>query len=124
LSRRTTLWLAVIVAAALFVTVIPTAWATPSESPLNQTVPTIPTPSPGDGGSVPPPPPPIPYGGYLYYYVFGYGGTPNNFYPGYWTGNYWYPHTYNFYYPGGMYTPAYPIHQGYQGNQGYYGIFW
>lgn len=126
LRGRTTVWLALMVAAMVFVTVIPNAWATPSEGPLNQTVPTIPTPSPGGGGggSVPPPPPPIPYGGHLYYYVLGYGGMPSNFYPGYTTGGYQYPHGYNYYYPGGLYWPAYPPYQGYQGYQGYYGTFW
>lgn len=121
-----TVWLALLLAAAIFVTVIPTAWATPDESPFNQTVPTIPpapappAPSPGGGGDgiMPPAWPPIPHGGYLYYYVVGYGGIPSNYYPGYTNGGYWYPHTQNFYYPGGMYTPAPPAYSG------YYGVFW
>ena len=129
LSRpgRSSVWAALLLAAAIFVTAIPTAWATPSEAPLDQTVPTIPpapappAPSPGDGGDniMPPAMPPIPYGGYLYYYVVGYGGYPSNYYPGYTAGGYWYPRTQNFYYPGGLYTPAPPAYPGY-----YYGMFW
>ena len=90
--RRAMLLLCAFVGTMVFLTVIPTAWATPGEAPLNQTV----------------PPGPAPYGGFLYYYYYGYGGAPNSYYPGYTTG-------YNApccspdnSYPGGYYWPNYP----------------
>jgi hypothetical protein len=124
---RTTVWLAVIVAVAMFVTAIPNAWATPNEGPLNQTVPPIP-PGPGQpGGGNPQLPPmaapaPMPYGGFLYYYAYGYGGTPSNYFPGYTPGYYQNPYSYNYQYPSGYWWLAYPVYQGY--NYPYGGTYW
>jgi hypothetical protein len=114
--RRAMLLLCALVGIMVFLTVIPTAWATPGEAPLNQTVPPTPRPPKPHGnehGRVPPAP--VPYGGYLYYYNYGSGGSPNSYYPGYTTG-------YNApcccpdnSYPGGYYWPNYPSCGGYYG---------
>ncbi|MCS7259171.1 MAG: hypothetical protein NZ765_00110 [Anaerolineae bacterium] len=121
--RRTMLWVGFLIAAALFLTVIPTAWATPNEDVLwQQTVPTVPTPPPppgppgGGNPQIPPapPPPPMPYGGFLYYYHYGYGWLPGTYYPGYTTGysyrlpSYAYPSGYYYYY-----VPMYPPYGAY-----------
>jgi len=106
----------VLLAVAIFLTVIPTAWATPNESVLSQqpTIPTVPPPPPpppgppgGGNPRVPPapPPPPVPYGGFLYYYHYGYGWLPSTYFPGYTTGYYYYPPSYA--YPSGYYWSAY-----------------
>ena len=108
--------LGVLLAVAIFLTVIPTAWATPNESVLSQqpTIPTVPPPPPpppgppgGGNPQIPPapPPPPAPYGGFLYYYHYGYGWLPGTYFPGYTTGYYYYPPSYA--YPSGYYWPAY-----------------
>ncbi|MGQ9501696.1 MAG: hypothetical protein ACUVSF_06915 [Anaerolineae bacterium] len=104
----------VLLAAVIFLTIIPTTWAISSESPLSQTVPTIPTPSPppgppgGGNPQIPlgPPPPPMPYGGFLYYYHYGYGWLPGTYFPGYTTGYCYHPPS--FAYPSGYYWPAPP----------------
>ena len=118
--RRAMLLLCALVGITVFLTVIPTAWATPAEAPLNQTVPPTPRPPKPHGNEhsrVPPAPPPapVPYGGFLYYYNYGSGGSPNSYYPGYTTG----------YdppcccpdnsYPGGYYWPNNPSCGGYYG---------
>ncbi|MGC8879421.1 MAG: hypothetical protein ACP5R2_09365 [Anaerolineae bacterium] len=118
--RRTMLWMGILLATTLFLTVIPTAWATPNESALQQqTMPTVPTPPPpppgppgGGNPQIPPapPPPPMPYGGFLYYYHYGYGWLPGTYYPGYTSGYYYrppsnaYPSGYYYYY-GPAYSP-------------------
>ncbi|PWH13465.1 MAG: hypothetical protein DDG58_14020 [Ardenticatenia bacterium] len=121
----------ILLAATLFLTVIPTAWATPNESALQQqTIPTVPTPPPpppgppgGGNPQIPPapPPPPMPYGGFLYYYHYGYGWLPGTYYPGYTSGYYYrppsnaYPSGYYYYY-----GPAYPPYGYYPGGMVYW----
>ena len=121
----------VLLAVAIFLTVIPTAWATPNESVLpQQPIPTVPTPPPpppppgppgGGNPQVPPapPPPPVPYGGFLYYYHYGYGWLPGAYFPGYTTGYYYHPPSYA--YPSGYYWSAYqPYGSYYSGGMVYW----
>jgi len=119
----------VLLAVAIFLTVIPTAWATPNESVLPQqpTIPTVPPPPPppgppgGGNPQVPPapPPPPVPYGGFLYYYHYGYGWLPGAYFPGYTTGYYYHPPSYA--YPSGYYWSAYqPYGSYYSGGMVYW----
>jgi hypothetical protein len=79
----------------LFLAVSPTAWATPLDAPVRQTIP----PVSGAGRPDEYQPPKLvdmaPYGGFRYYYTLGYGTGETCFYPSYGNG-YFGP-----YYPGG-----------------------
>lgn len=125
--RRTIFLLCALLATMVFLTVIPTAWATPGEAPLDQAKPTPmfscggPYELPGGLASAS-----VPYGGYLYYYYYGYGGAPGGYYPGYWTGYNAPSYCPGNYYPNGYYWPNYPSYPSCPGYNGCYpsGPYW
>jgi hypothetical protein len=95
-GRKRTLLLSAVIAGAMLLTLIPTAWAASTEA----------TTSPAPLACPPSPP----YGGHGFYYYSGYGAPPTVYYPGYYTG-YGVPY-YQAFHPQGYYWPSYPYYGG------------